>query len=50
MRDEKLMTVEEAVRASLQENVTTVDLGGSRSTSEVGEFLADRVAETQPVG
>ena len=33
--------VEEAVRRALQEGVTTADLGGRSSTSEVGDFLAE---------
>ena len=35
--------VEDAVVAALEEGVTTPDVGGTRGTEEVGEWLADRV-------
>ncbi len=42
--------VEEAVTASIREGVTTADLGGGATTTQVGDFLATRVAAAQPVG
>lgn len=35
----------EAVRAALQENVVTRELGGSKATDEVGDWIAGRVAK-----
>jgi isocitrate/isopropylmalate dehydrogenase len=37
---EAAATIEEAVRQALRDGATTADLGGRRSTSEVGDFLA----------
>jgi 3-isopropylmalate dehydrogenase len=36
--------IEEAVRAAIRENKTTIDLGGSLNTRQVGDWLANRVA------
>ena len=36
--------VDDAVTAALEAGVTTPDLGGDRSTGEVGEWVADRIA------
>ncbi len=41
---EAAAVVEEAVTESIAEDFTTPDLGGSRSTGEVGDRLAERVA------
>jgi 3-isopropylmalate dehydrogenase len=40
---EAAKAVEGAVREALSRSETTPDLGGSRTTSEVGDFLAGRV-------
>ena len=37
--------VERAVAAAIAQGHTTVDMGGSFSTEEVGQWLADRVAD-----
>lgn len=35
--------VEGAVEFSIKENITTPDLGGSSSTSDVGKLMADHI-------
>ncbi len=36
-----------AVRAAVKENFVTPDLGGARTTTEVGDWIAERVADRQ---
>ena len=43
---EAAQAVEDAVRRALQEGVTTADLGGGSTTSEVGDFLAEVTGAT----
>ena len=35
--------IREAVSASIGEGVVTEDLGGNKSTSEVGDWIADKI-------
>ncbi len=42
---EEAAKVEEAVRASIRERVTTPDLGGSAGTEDVGRWITERVAQ-----
>ena len=42
--------VDDAVVASLRQAVTTPDLGGDRSTEEVGAWIADRAASPRASG
>ena len=35
--------IREAVAASIEEGVVTEDLGGNKSTSEVGDWIADKI-------
>jgi 3-isopropylmalate dehydrogenase len=41
--DEAATSVEEAVRLAIKTGETTPDLGGSRTTSQVGDYVARRV-------
>jgi len=41
---QEVRAMEAAVRAAIRENKTTADLGGSLSTRQVGDWLADQVA------
>jgi 3-isopropylmalate dehydrogenase len=43
---EAAQAVEDAVCRALLEGVTTADLGGGRTTSEVGDFLAEVTGAT----
>jgi len=40
------VALREAVRAALQENYVTPDLGGEKRTPAVGDWLADRAAKS----
>jgi isocitrate/isopropylmalate dehydrogenase len=46
---EAARTIEEAVAESLRQGQTTVDLGGSLTTSQLGDLLAATVARTRSV-
>jgi len=39
-----------AVRAALQENFVTSDLGGDKGTAEVGDWIANRASKNAPAG
>jgi len=43
--NEEAHLLKSAVKAALQENVTTPDLGGTKKTSEVGDWLANYAAK-----
>jgi isocitrate/isopropylmalate dehydrogenase len=44
---EAATAVDDAVRLAISDHETTPDLGGNRSTSEVGDFLAARVGQRE---
>lgn len=43
------LVIEEAVKKAIQENYTTVDIGGEKSTSQVGDYICSRIEEPEVV-
>jgi 3-isopropylmalate dehydrogenase len=42
---EEAHTLKESVQSALRDGVSTIDLGGSKTTAEVGDWLADHVSK-----